>query len=107
MKLLTSLPKAKAYDYLIVGAGLFGATFAAEATARGKRCLVIDRRDHIGGNVYTEERDGVRVHVYGAHIFHTSDERVWAYIHRYAKFNSFINAPSHATATSSTISPSI
>lgn len=93
MKLLTSLPKAKAYDYLIVGAGLFGATFAAEATARGKRCLVIDRRDHIGGNVYTEERDGVRVHVYGAHIFHTSDERVWAYINRYAKFNSFINAP--------------
>ena len=93
MRLIKKLPKMTTYDYLIVGSGLFGATFAAEATARGKRCLVIDRRPHIGGNVYTEEREGIRVHVYGAHIFHTSDERVWQYINRYATFNGYINSP--------------
>lgn len=81
------------YDYLIVGAGLFGAVFACEATARGKKCLVIDKRGHIGGNVYTEEIEGINVHCYGAHIFHTANKRVWDYISRFAKFNNFINSP--------------
>ena len=81
------------YDYLIVGAGLFGAVFAREATKRGKRCLVIDRRDHIGGNVYTEDIVGVAVHRYGAHIFHTDDEEVWNYVNRFAHFNHYVNAP--------------
>ncbi len=83
----------KQYDYLIVGAGLFGATFAREMTERGKRCLVIDRRTHIAGNVYTELIEGIDVHVYGAHIFHTSDERVWQYVNRFATFNRYTNAP--------------
>ena len=81
------------YDYLIAGAGLFGCVFAHEATAAGKKCLVIDRRNHIGGNIYTEERDGINVHVYGAHIFHTSDERVWNYVNRFVTFNNFVNSP--------------
>lgn len=81
------------YDYLIVGAGLFGAVFAREAMDRGKTCLVLDRRDHIGGNIYTEEIEGIQVHRYGAHIFHTSDRRVWDYINRYAEFNNYINSP--------------
>lgn len=81
------------YDYLVVGAGLYGAVFAREMTKEGKRCLVIDRRDHIGGNIYTQKEDGIHVHKYGAHIFHTSDERVWRYVNRFAKFNSFVNAP--------------
>ena len=68
------------YDYLIVGAGLFGAVFAHEAKKRGKKCLVIDKRNHVAGNIYTEEVDGIQVHKYGAHIFHTSDEKVWAYV---------------------------
>ena len=68
------------YDYLIVGAGLFGAVFAHEATRRGKTCLVIDKRGHIGGNIYTEEVEGIQVHRYGAHIFHTSRKQVWDYI---------------------------
>ena len=67
------------YDYLIVGAGLYGAVFAHEKTLQGKRCLVIDRRDHIAGNIYTERVNGIQVHRYGAHIFHTSDREVWAY----------------------------
>lgn len=67
------------YDYLIVGAGLFGAVFAHEATKRGKRCLVVEKRGHIAGNVYTEEVEGIQVHKYGAHIFHTSNEEVWQY----------------------------
>ena len=83
----------KAYDYLIVGAGLFGATFAHEATKQGKRCLVIERRAHVGGNVYCEERDGIRIHCYGAHIFHTSSDRAWSYIQQFAKFNHFVNSP--------------
>ena len=70
----------KKYDYLIVGAGLFGAVFAHEATRRGKTCLVIDKRGHIGGNIYTEEVEGIQVHRYGAHIFHTSRKQVWDYI---------------------------
>ena len=83
----------KKYDYLIVGAGLFGATFAHEMTKAGKSCLVIDKRDHIGGNVYTENVDGINVHVYGAHIFHTSDKRLWDYVNGFAKFNNFVNSP--------------
>lgn len=81
------------YDYLIVGAGLTGAVFAHEALAAGKKCLVIDRRDHIGGNCYTENVRGINVHRYGAHIFHTSDERVWSYVQRFAKFNHYVNSP--------------
>lgn len=81
------------YDYLIVGAGLFGAVFACEATKKGKKCLVIDKREHIGGNIYTYEEAGIQVHKYGAHIFHTSDERVWNYINRFAAFNRFTNSP--------------
>lgn len=81
------------YDYLIVGAGLFGSVFACEMKKRGKTCLVIDKREHIAGNIYTEEILGIQVHRYGAHIFHTSDKRVWEYINRYAEFNCFINSP--------------
>ena len=81
------------YDYLIVGAGLFGATFAQQATAAGKRVLVIDKRSHVGGNVYTEEVEGIQVHKYGAHIFHTNDRRVWEYVNRFAEFNRYTNSP--------------
>lgn len=83
----------KTYDYLIVGAGLFGAVFAHEATKRGKKCLVIDKRDHVGGNIYCEKIEGINVHKYGAHIFHTSDRSVWEYINQFAEFNHYINAP--------------
>jgi UDP-galactopyranose mutase len=81
------------YDYLIVGAGLFGAVFANLAHSGGKRCLVIDRRAHIGGNVYSHETEGIQVHKYGPHIFHTSDKRVWAYVNRFAEFNRFVYCP--------------
>ena len=81
------------YDYLIVGAGLYGAVFAHEATAHGKKCLVIDRRPHIAGNVYCAEEEGILVHRYGAHIFHTSDEKVWEYVNRFVSFNHYINSP--------------
>ena len=81
------------YDYLIVGAGLFGAVFAHEAVKRGKTCLVLDRRDHIGGNIYTKEIEGIQVHQYGAHIFHTSDKMIWEYVNRLAEFNHYINSP--------------
>ena len=81
------------YDYLIVGAGLYGAVFAHEAKAAGKRVLVIDRRDHIAGNVYTEDVEGIHVHRYGAHIFHTNDKAVWDYVTRFATFNRFTNSP--------------
>ena len=81
------------YDYLIVGSGLFGAVFAHEAKQAGKSVLVLERRDHIGGNVYCEERDGINIHKYGAHIFHTSYEDVWAYVNRFVTFNNFINSP--------------
>ena len=77
----------KAYDYLIVGSGLFGSIFAYEAKKRGKKVLVIEKRDHIAGNIYTEEIEGIQVHKYGAHIFHTSNEEVWKYINQFAKFN--------------------
>ena len=81
------------YDYLIVGAGLFGAVFAHEMAVEGKNVLVIDKRDHIGGNIYTENRMGINVHKYGAHIFHTSDKEVWDYINRFCEFNNYINSP--------------
>lgn len=81
------------YDYLIVGAGLFGAVFAHEAAERGKKCLVIDRRDHIGGNIYTEEVEEIQVHRYGAHIFHTSNKQIWDYVNQFAEFNNYINSP--------------
>lgn len=81
------------YDYLVVGAGLFGAVFAREAKNRGKSVLVIDKRDHIAGNVYTEEIEGIHVHKYGAHIFHTNNKKVWEYIIQYAEFNRFTNSP--------------
>ena len=79
----------KKYDYLIVGAGLFGAVFAREATNAGKHCLVCEKRPHIGGNVYTEQVEGINVHKYGAHIFHTSNKAIWEYVNRYAEFNRY------------------
>ena len=81
------------YDYLIVGAGLYGAVFAYEAKKRGKNCLVIDKRNHIGGNIYCENIEGINVHKYGAHIFHTSNKAVWDYINNFAEFNNYINSP--------------
>ncbi len=81
------------YNYLIVGAGLFGSVFAHEMTKRGFKCLVIDKRGHIGGNVYTKTVDGVTVHEYGAHIFHTRNKRVWDYVNQFAEFNHYINSP--------------
>ena len=81
------------YDYLIVGAGLFGAAFAQQATAAGKKVLVIDKRSHIGGNVYCQEVEGINVHVYGAHIFHTNNKEVWNYVNQFAEFNRFTNSP--------------
>lgn len=83
----------KKYDYLIVGAGLFGAVYAYEAKKRGKKCLVIDRRNHIGGNVYCEETEGINVHKYGAHIFHTSSKDIWNYLNQFVEFNRYINSP--------------
>ena len=81
------------YDYLIVGAGLYGSVFAYEATQRGKKCLVVERRSHIGGNCYTETVADINVHRYGAHIFHTSSERVWRYMNRFCRFNNYVNSP--------------
>ena len=81
------------YDYLIVGAGLFGATFAYRARQAGKKCMVIDRRAHLGGNVYCEEVEGIHVHKYGAHIFHTSDKKVWDFVNSIVEFNRYTNSP--------------
>ena len=81
------------YDYLIVGAGLFGAVFAHEMKKRGKSCLVIDKRDHIAGNIYTKKWNDINVHWYGAHIFHTSNKDTWEYVNRFAEFNQFVNSP--------------
>lgn len=81
------------YDYLIVGSGLFGSIFAYEANKRGKKCLVIDKRNHIGGNIYCKEVEGINVHEYGAHIFHTSNKEVWNYINSFAEFNRYTNSP--------------
>ena len=81
------------YDYLIVGAGPFGAVFAHEAKKRGKRVLVIDKRSHTGGNMYCEKVEGINVHKYGAHIFHTSNKEVWDYVNQFCTFNNYINSP--------------
>lgn len=81
------------YNYLIVGSGLFGAVFAYEANKQGKKCLVIEKRNHIGGNIYTENIEGINVHKYGAHIFHTSNKKVWDYIQQFAEFNRYTNSP--------------
>ncbi len=83
----------KKYDYLIVGAGLFGATFAYEANKRGKKCLVIDKRDHIGGNIYCKKIEDINVHQYGAHIFHTSNKKIWDYVNSFVEFNRYTNSP--------------
>ena len=81
------------YDYLIVGAGLYGAVYARQKTDAGKKCLVIDRRHHIAGNIYSEKKEGIEVHIYGPHIFHTDKEEVWQYVNRFAKFNHFRYCP--------------
>ena len=83
----------KKYDYLVVGSGLFGAVFAQRANAAGKKVLVVEKRSHIAGNVYTEEMEGITVHKYGAHIFHTNNKEVWDYITQFAEFNRFTNSP--------------
>ena len=83
----------KKYDYLIVGSGLYGSIFAREATSKGHKCLVIDKRDNVGGNIYTEKVEGINVHKYGAHIFHTNNQKVWDYITQFATFNRFTNSP--------------
>ena len=81
------------YDYLVVGSGLFGSIFAYEANKKGKKCLVIEKRPHVGGNIYTENVEGIQVHKYGAHIFHTSNKEVWKYINQFAEFNRYTNSP--------------
>ena len=83
----------KEYDFLIVGAGLFGATFAYKARNKGKKCLVIDKRPHLGGNIYCENIDGINVHKYGAHIFHTSNKEVWNFVNSIVEFNRYTNSP--------------
>ncbi len=83
----------KKYDFLIVGAGLFGAVFACLAHRKGLRCLVIDKRQHTGGNLYCENTNGINVHRYGPHIFHTSDRRIWDFVNSFVHFNRFTNAP--------------
>ena len=90
---LCNKEKTMKYDYLVVGSGLYGAIFAHEAKAKGKSVLVVDKRPNIAGNVYTEKQEGINVHMYGAHIFHTNDKRVWNYITQFAEFNRFTNSP--------------
>ena len=81
------------YDYLIVGCGIYGATFAQQATEHGYKCLLIDKRNHIGGNCYTDKKDDIDIHKYGPHIFHTNSDKIWSYVNRFASFNNFINRP--------------
>ena len=81
------------YDYLVVGAGLFGAVFAHEAKKAGKSVLVLEQRDHIAGNVYTRNIEGIPVHQYGAHIFHTNDKEIWNYVNQFGEFNRYTNSP--------------
>jgi len=81
------------YDFLIVGSGLFGSTFAQKANEAGYKCLIIDKRNHNAGNAYTENINGINVHRYGPHIFHTSDEKIWNYVNRFARFNHYVNRP--------------
>ena len=87
------------YDYLIVGAGLFGSVFAYEAKRRGKKVLVVDKRSHIGGNIYTENVNGINVHKYGAHIFHTNNKVIWDYVNQFAEFNRY-EIPDHTAMDS-------
>ena len=89
----TGEQKMKAYDYVVIGAGLYGAVFAREAVKKGKKVLVIDKRSNIAGNVYTEQVEGIHVHKYGAHIFHTNNKKVWDYVTSFAEFNRFTNSP--------------
>ena len=79
--------------YLVVGSGLYGAVFAHEAAERGEKVTVIEQREHVAGNIYTKEVDGIQVHQYGAHIFHTSNKKVWDYVHQFAEFNRYTNSP--------------
>ena len=81
------------YDYVIVGAGLFGSIFAYEAKKRGKKSLVIEKRNHVGGNIYCKNIEGINVHMYGAHIFHTNNKEVWNYVNNLCEFNNYINSP--------------
>ena len=81
------------YDYLVVGVGLFGAVFAHEAALKGKKVKVIEKRNHIEGNIYTREEEGIQVHQYGAHIFHTYDKEIWDYVNQFAEFNRYTNSP--------------
>jgi len=83
----------KKYDYLIVGAGLYGAVFAHEMTKKGKKCLVIEKRNHLGGNIYCELKEGIHVHKYGAHIFHTNEKRIWDYVTQFCEMNNYVNSP--------------
>ena len=92
-KILKEKERKMKFDYLIVGAGLFGAVFAHEATKAGKKCLVIDKRNHIAGNIYCEKIEDINVHKYGAHIFHTSNKKIWNYVNEFAEFNNYINSP--------------
>ena len=81
------------YDYLIVGSGLFGSVFAHEMHKKEKSCLVLERRPHVGGNIYCENKDGINIHTYGAHIFHTSNKKVWDYVNQFVEFNNYVNSP--------------
>lgn len=81
------------YDYLIVGSGLFGSVFAHQMHKKGKSCLVLERRPHVGGNIYCENKDGINIHTYGAHIFHTSNKKVWDYVNQFVEFNNYVNSP--------------
>ena len=81
------------YDYLIVGSGLYGSIMAHELFKHGYKVLIIEKRNHVGGNIYTEYRDNIDIHIYGAHIFHTSNEKIWKYVNSFVKFNNFINSP--------------
>ena len=83
----------KHFDYLVVGAGLFGSAFSHEMTENGRTCLVIDQREHVAGNIYTSLKRGIHVHEYGAHIFHTSNRRIWDYMNQFTEFNHFVNSP--------------
>src|SRR3954467_10212264 len=85
--------RSKEYDYLVVGSGLFGSVFAHEAKKRGKKSLVIDKRPHSGGNIYCEKIEGINVHKYGAHIFHTNDKEIWDYVNSFVEFNRYTNSP--------------
>ena len=81
------------FDYLVIGAGLFGSVFSRELTNAGAKCLVLDKRSHIGGNCYTKNHDGINVHKYGPHIFHTNNKKIWNYVNQFAEFNHFVNKP--------------